>query len=290
LILGAHLSTAGGVSMALRRAVQLRCNAVQLFTHSRAQWKIKPLDVEEVERFRDLDASRGPFALAAHASYLINLASPDRRLRERSIRTVIKELHHCRRLEIPLLVFHPGAHMGAGEKQGLRRVSGALNRIHRAAGDSGVRTVIETTAGQGSGLGWRFEQIAEIVNGLDEPGCARVCFDTAHAFAAGYDFRTPVQYRGLWTEFDRLLGLEKLAIFHFNDSRAALGSRVDRHAHIGKGEIGRSPFGWILADERFKKIPKVLETPKEGDMDRKNLSLLRRLARAMPAHRGSPEG
>jgi deoxyribonuclease-4 len=289
LLLGAHLSTAGGVSTALERARALRCTAVQLFTHNRAQWRIAKLAEHEVARFRERDAAWGPFALAAHASYLVNAASPDPALRERSIRTLIAELHHCHALGIPLLVFHPGAHMDAGERAGLRRIAGALDRIHRATAELSVCTALETTAGQGSGLGWRFEQLAEILGRLARPERARVCFDTAHAFAAGYDFRTPQQYDALWREFDRRVGLARLALFHLNDSRTPPGSRVDRHMHIGRGEIGRAPFGWILADERFAHVPKVLETPKVDDMDRKNLALLRRLARHTPAHRGQPD-
>jgi len=312
LIIGAHLSTAGGLHMALERARELRCRAVQIFTHNRAQWRIPRLTSEAAECFRRTDEREGPFALAAHASYLVNLASPDRDLRERSIRTMIAEVRLCHALGIPLLVFHPGAHMGAGETRGLRRVVQALDRIHRATaapaaedgagavadGDAACdrsvavarqalpstlpKTVIETTAGQGTGLGWRFEQIAEILSGLADPDRARVCFDTAHVFAAGYDLRTPRSYGKVWDAFDRTIGLANLAIFHFNDSRTPLGSRVDRHAHIGRGEIRGRPFGWILTDRRFAALPKVLETPKEGEMDRKNLATLRRLAKRVP--------
>ncbi len=294
-LLGAHLSIEGGVSRALERARVLHCTALQLFTHNRAQWKITPLAEPEVHRFRELNASRGPFALAAHATYLANPASPDRALRVRSIRALIDELHHCATLGIPALVLHPGAHSGAGERAGVRRMIAALDRIHAATAATAttdvtpVLTLLETTAGQGTGLGWRFEQLAAILAGLAAPERARICFDTAHAFAAGYDFRTPEQYAALWREFDRTLGLERLAFFHLNDSRTPVGSRVDRHTHIGRGEIGARPFGWILADERFACVPKVIETPKEDDMDRVNLARLRRLARSTPAHRGEPD-
>jgi deoxyribonuclease-4 len=282
LLLGAHLSIEGGVSCALERARVLRCTAVQLFTHNRAQWKITPLAEPEVRRFRELNAARGPFALAAHATYLANPASPDRALRERSIRALIDEVRHCATLGIPALVLHPGSHMGAGERAGVRRVIAALDRVHAATAETTatpVLTLLETTAGQGTGLGWRFEQLAAILAGLATPERARICFDTAHAFAAGYDFRTPEQYAALWREFDRTLGLARLAFFHLNDSRTPAGSRVDRHTHIGRGEIGVRPFGRILADERFARVPKVIETPKEDDMDRVNLARLRRLYR-----------
>lgn len=286
--LGAHLSTAGGLSTALDRARELRCTAVQIFTHSRAQWRMPPLDAAQVERFRRLAREQGPYALAAHASYLINVASPERALRERSIRTLTAEVRHCATLGIPLLVFHPGAHMGAGERRGIARVARALDRVFAATADCDVAVALETTAGQGTGLGHRFSQLAEILARLASPARARICFDTAHAFAAGYELRRPEQYTALWERFDQRLGLDRLALFHFNDSRTPCGSRVDRHAHIGRGEIGSRPFGWLLADARFARVPKVLETPKENEMDRRNLRLLRRLATMTPRHRGRP--
>lgn len=279
LLLGAHLSIAGGLHKALLRAVELRCTAVQIFTHSNVQWRMAPLDDEDVRLFREIRTQRGPFALAAHANYLINLASPERPLRERSIRVVTASVERCDLLQIPLLVLHPGAHKGAGERAGLRRVIGALNRVHRATSGRQVRIALETTAGQGSSIGHDFAQIARLLGGLREPDRACVCFDTAHAFAAGYDFRTRAHYAEMWRRFDRMIGLPKLAIFHLNDSARPCGSRVDRHAHIGQGMIGDDPFGWILADRRFRRLPKVIETPKEGGMDQKNLSRLRRLAR-----------
>jgi deoxyribonuclease-4 len=228
--------------------------------------------------FRQTHEALGPFALAAHAGYLVNLASPDRALRERSIRTMIRELERCEALGIPLLVFHPGAHMGAGDARGLRRIAGALRRIHAATSGMRVKTTIENTAGQGSALGSRLSQIARLLDASGESARLRVCFDTAHAFAAGYDFRSREQYRALWDEFEGLIGLKKLAIFHLNDSVREAGSLVDRHAHIGQGRIGRKPFGWLMTDARFRRVPKIIETPKRGGMDRSNLALLRRLA------------
>jgi len=240
---------------------------------------MRPVSADQIERFHETRTTLGPFALAAHSTYLVNVAAGDRVLRERSIRTLVSEIRRCESLRIPLLVLHPGSHGGAGEAAGLRRVVGALDRVHRATAGSVVRTALEVTAGQGNSLGWRFEQLRAVLDRLADPVRACVCFDTAHAFAAGYDLRTPEAYASLWERFDREIGLRHLAFFHLNDSRTPLGSRVDRHAHIGRGEIGRAPFGWILRDARFRAIPKVIETPKEGDMDRKNLALLRRLAR-----------
>jgi len=286
LLLGAHFSTAGGLYTALERAAALHAPAVQIFTHNRAQWRTRPLTDEEIARFRRVAGERGPFALAAHSSYLINLASPDRDLRERSIRTLIAELDHCADLGIPLLVLHPGAHMAAGERAGIRRIARALARAlettRQRQGARAARLALEITAGQGTSLGWRFEQLAEILGRLAHAAEARVCFDTAHAFAAGYAFRTPEDYARMWRAFDRAIGLERIAIFHCNDSLTPCGSRVDRHTHIGRGKIGGVPFAWLLNDPRFTRVPKVIETPKEGDMDRRNLALLRRLARMRP--------
>jgi deoxyribonuclease IV len=279
LLLGAHVSIAGGLHRALERASALRCTAVQIFTHGRAQWRMRPVPDEAAGRFRGADAALGPFALAAHSTYLVNPATGDPELRRRSIETLVAEVRRCDSLGVPLLVLHPGSHGGAGEKRGLRRAIAALDRVHRATRPSRVRIAIEITAGQGTSLGWRFEQVAAILTGVADPSRVCVCFDTAHALAAGYDLRTPETYAALWDRFDREIGLEHLAFFHLNDSRTPLGSRVDRHAHIGRGEIKRAPFGWILRDERFRAVPKVIETPKEGDMDRRNLALLRRLAR-----------
>jgi len=279
LILGAHLSIAGGLHLALHRAVELDCTALQIFTRNASQWRAKPLSAEAVTEFRRTREEVGPIAVAAHASYLINLGSPDRRLRDRSIRSLVQELKRCEALGIEHLVLHPGAHMGAGEERGLRRIASALRRAHARTSGFEVKTVLENTAGQGTGLGHRFEQLARIIDDVDAPDRLRICFDTAHAFAAGYDFRTPRGYAAFWEDVDRLIGLENLAIFHLNDSRRDVGSRVDRHAHIGRGKIGREAFGRLMRDRRFGRVPKVLETPKEGDMDRRNLALLRRLAR-----------
>jgi len=260
----------------------LRCRAVQIFTHNRAQWRMRALTEGEATRFRETDRTLGPFALAAHSSYLINAASPDRVLRARSIDALLGEMDHCADLGIPLLVFHPGAHMGAGERAGISRTARAMNRLRTAVRrkhqDAAPMLAVEITAGSGTSIGWRFEHLRALFDQLDEPQAARVCFDTAHAFAAGYDFCTPAAYERLWSAFDSVIGFGRLGIFHLNDSRTACGSRVDRHAHIGRGEIGLKPFGWILNDPRFAHLPKVIETPKEGGMDPKNLGMLRRAA------------
>ncbi len=286
MILGAHLSIAGGLHKALLRAADLGCNALQIFTHSPVQWRVKPLIPEEIARFRETRASLGSIAVASHAGYLINLASPERALRERSIRMMIRELERCEALGVALLVSHPGAHMGGGEARGLRRVASSLRKIHASTAGFEVKTVVENTAGQGSNLGWRFEQIAHIIDLAGDASRLRVCFDTAHAFAAGYDLRNRGLYEEMWRQVEGLIGLKNIAIFHLNDATAVCGSLVDRHAHIGQGQIGQRPFGWILRDGRFARVMKVIETPKQAGMDRKNLALLRRLTRS-PAIRGA---
>jgi len=272
--LGAHLSIAGGVDKALERALALDCGAVQIFTASNTQWRMPMPDESIVARFRELHEETGFIDLLAHAKYLINLASPNSELRERSIETLIKELECCEILGVPSLILHPGSHMGAGEAMGIRRISGALKRVRRATAGFTATVVLEITAGQGTGLGHTIEQLARIIdraNGADHLG---ICIDTAHAFAAGYDLRSAKLSKLFWEEIESQIGLERVAAFHLNDSAKALGSRVDRHAHIGQGLIGEGAFRRIMRDKRFVKIPKVLETPKTDDMDRVNLSLL----------------
>jgi len=280
LLLGAHMSIAGGLHLALTRAAELRCTAVQLFTQTARQWRQRRLSAEDVRSFHETRAQRGPFAVVAHAGYLLNLAAPVRALRERSIRALVSELERCEALGIESLVLHPGAHMGAGEARGIARVGAALRRAHAATPGLAVKTVLENTAGQGTSLGYAVSQLAAIIAASGDPDRLAMCFDTAHGFAAGYDISTSEGYAGLWEEVERLIGLERLTVIHLNDAKREVGSRIDRHAHIGQGRIGQAAFKRILVDPRFASVPKIIETPKEGDMDRRNLRLLRRLARS----------
>lgn len=280
--LGAHMSIAGGLHHALEDAARHRCGAVQLFTASPNQWKVKPLDEVSTALYLDTDARLGPFASAVHDSYLINLASPDRDLRTRSLRAFIAEVERCEALRIPRLVFHPGAHMGQGEATGLRWVAEAMRETLRATMGFRTRLLVESTAGQGSGLGYRLEQLAELIDHCHGDGRVGVCLDTCHLLAAGYDFRTPEAYAGFRAELNSRIGLARVGWFHLNDSVKELGCRVDRHAHIGRGRIGAKPFGFFLRDPAFRHVPMVLETPKEHDADRRNLALLRRLSRLIP--------
>jgi len=278
-LLGAHLSISGGIHRALEEARRLRCTAVQFFTHSTVQWAMKPLAADAIAQFQSTLREGSPLSLVVHAGYLPNLASPERPLRERSIRCMIDELQRCEALGVPSLVCHPGAHMGAGEAWGLRRITGALRRILRATRGYTVQPVLENTAGQGTNLGYDFAPLGRIIAGLPEADRVGVCLDTAHAFAAGYDLREAPGAETMWDELDQAVGLSRLRAMHLNDSKREVGSRVDRHTHIGKGEIGKESFGRLMRDPRFARVPKIIETPKVDDMDRKNLRLLRRMAK-----------
>lgn len=274
---GAHMSIAGGLHNAILDAARYRCRVVQLFSKSSNQWKAKAITEDDLHIWKEALAKH-PMLTVVHDSYLINLASPDADLRDKSRLAFLEEVRRCDLLGIPYLVFHPGAHMGAGEQTGLERIAESLNWVCAHAADSPTVLLIETTAGQGSSLGYRFEHLAQIIELADAPHRFGVCVDTCHILAAGYDFRTEHGYREVFDTFDRLVGLDRLRCFHVNDSKKDLGSRVDRHAHIGKGFVGNAAFRLLMSDPRFAEVPKVLETPKKDDMDRKNLALLRRYA------------
>ncbi len=279
-LIGAHMSIAGGMTRAVERAMNVRARALQVFTRNTNQWKAKRLVRTEVRSFREAWERSGLAPVVAHDSYLINLASPNGELRRRSIRSFAEELSRCEALGIPFLVTHPGAHMGAGVRAGCDRVADSLNRARAIAPAPAVIVLLETVAGQGTTLGRRFEELARIRDRVARPDLVQFCFDTCHVHAAGYDLTSERGYEQTITEFDDILGIERLRAFHFNDSKTERGSRVDRHEHIGKGHLGIEPFARILHDPRFRTIPKLLETPKGKDgvvMDRRNLALLRRL-------------
>jgi deoxyribonuclease-4 len=280
------MSIAGGLHRAVDRAERVEATALQVFVKSSRQWSARPLDRAEVAAFRARTDERGltPYTLA-HSTYLINLASPDDELWRKSRDAFGSEIDRCRQLGIPYLVVHPGSHVGAGERAGMQRVARALRHAlrrrgrSRAAGNGQVTVLLETTAGQGSSLGCRFEQLAWMIERSDVEDRLGVCFDTCHVLAAGYDIRRPRRFRQALAEFDRTIGLERLKAFHLNDSKLGRGSRRDRHEHIGKGEVGLDAFRLILNDRRFRDLPMVLETPKGDDLaeDRENLSVLRAL-------------
>jgi len=277
LLLGAHMSIAGGVYNALVSGKELGCTTIQIFTKNANQWKAKELSTEEIERFKQLQKETQISPVVAHDSYLINIASKDKELLEKSRQSLLFELTRTERLGIPCLVMHPGSN--PNEADGIKRIADSLNWIHSQSPKYSARICLETTAGQGNTLGHRFDQIAGIIDLLGDKSRVGVCYDTAHTFAAGYDIRTRKAYQATFKEFDKIIGLKKLKVIHLNDSKKDFGTRVDRHEHIGKGFIGLDAFRMLLNDPRFEKVPKILETPKEGDMDENNLEVLRSLVK-----------
>lgn len=281
-LFGAHMSIAGGYHNALLQAQARGCESVQLFTHAPNQWKGRELSDEEVQLFRRTLRQTRLRQATAHDCYLTNLASPDETLYRRSLETFLIELERAERLGLRYLVMHPGAHLDSGEDAGLARVAAALDEIHARLPSCKVRVLLETTAGQGSTLGHRFEHLARILSLVSQADRLGVCFDTCHVFAAGYALAPEVEYKATMRAFQRIIGLQRLRMFHVNDSRKPQGSRVDRHAHIGRGEMGLEPFRLLVNDRRFRNRPMILETPKEDgekdDMDAVNLATLRGLA------------
>lgn len=280
-ILGAHQSIEGGFYRAVERAHQAGCDCVQLFTKNTNQWAARDITADDVRRFRESLDKTGITHPIVHDSYLINLASPDPALWQRSVEAFAAELRRADALGIPYVVTHPGAYTTGSEQGGLQNVIRALDEVHRQSVDVQAQCLLETTAGQGTTLGWRFEQIGHILAGVKQPDRLGVCFDTCHVFAAGYAFGTPKAYKATMAEFDRCIGLDRIKAFHLNDSRRELGSRIDRHEHIGQGHLGIEPFRLLLADRRFDTVPMYLETPKGQDngvdYDVTNLRLLRGL-------------
>jgi deoxyribonuclease IV len=268
LKLGAHMSIAGGVSNALDSAAAVKSNAVQVFTKNNRQWQGPPLNEADVERWTEQMAQLGIEYAVSHASYLINLASPQDPLWMKSIRAHMDELQRACAYGIAHVVLHPGAHTGSGEEAGIQRVADALNHIHAETPEcANTLTLLELTAGQGTTLGSSFEQLADIIRRVEDAARVGVCIDTCHALAAGYDFRTPEGYADMMSTIERTVGLACVKCWHFNDSMFDCGSRKDRHAHIGEGFVGVEGFRHILNDPRWDGIPMLLETPKEEDSD-----------------------
>jgi deoxyribonuclease-4 len=279
ILLGAHMSIGGGVHTAIERGCSIKCTAMQIFVKNNMQWFARPLAREEIRAFLEHRQRGQLLSIFAHANYLINLAATNPQFLANSIRALSEELTRADQLELPFLVLHPGAHLGAGEEAGLKKIVESIDRVCRKIPKVKTRIALETTAGQGSCLGRTFEQIAFITDNVREPQRLCVCLDTAHVFAAGYDIGSETGIRKTFREFRRVIGLNHLAAIHVNDSKTARGSRVDRHQHIGKGQIGLDAFRFVMRDRRFRKIPKVLETPKGKELreDVENLKTLRRL-------------
>jgi deoxyribonuclease-4 len=273
------MSIAGGVDKAIERGQRIGCQTMQIFTKNANQWKARPLPADVIARFKAGLAESGIGPVAAHDSYLINLGTPDDVLWRKSVDALTEELERCEQLDIPGLVLHPGAHLGSGAEAGVRRVAQALDEAGRRLPGYRAQPWLETTAGQGSVLGSRFEELQAIIGAVREPERVGVCLDTAHVFAAGYELRTPDGYAATWESFGRLLGLDRLRCVHVNDSKKGLGSRVDRHEHIGRGALGLEAFRLLVNDVNLRGRPMILETPKGEDMaeDVENLRILRGL-------------
>lgn len=289
--LGSHVSIAGGLDKAPLRGKQVGCDTIQVFTKSNRQWHAKRITDQEVEAFKVNLVATGIGPVVAHDCYLVNLAARRRAVWKKSVAAFRVELERAERLGIPYLVTHPGSHAGAGEAEGMRRVTEALNALLAALPGAGVRILLETTAGQGSSLGHRFEELAAILAGVEQADRIGVCLDTCHVFAAGYDIRTPGGYRKTMEDLDACLGLRRLQAIHLNDSKGGLGSRVDRHEHIGEGRLGLAPFRRLLNDPALRGVPMILETPKDDDFvaaDRRNLARLRRLLNGRDGQGGAP--
>jgi deoxyribonuclease-4 len=280
-ILGAHQSIAGGYYKSAERARTVGCDCVQLFTKNNNQWRAKELTNDDVRRFLAALKEHGIAHPLAHDSYLINLASPDPMLWKKSVDSFVMEMLRADRLGIPYVVTHPGAHTSGSQEAGIAAVVLALDEVHGQTRGIKTRCLLETTAGQGSCLGCRFEQLASMLDGVKNPDLLGVCVDTCHVFASGYPLGTIKEYKATMRALDKTVGLKRVKAFHLNDSAKPLGSRVDRHAHIGRGMIGKEAFRLLLNDPRFRKVPMYLETPKgmeKGkDLDKINLLTLRRL-------------
>ena len=281
------MSIGGGVWKALQRGASIGCEVVQIFVKNNMQWFGKPFPAEDLASYKAEVAKKEVAKIFGHTSYLINLGAPAGLIRENSMKSLLQEVELATSLDLPFLVMHPGAHVGQGEKVALRQISSALDVIFRASKKSKVRIALENTAGQGSCLGYRFEHMAAIYNAVDHPERLAVCIDTCHLFAAGFDIRTAKGWNAAMAQIDSLIGLKQVVAFHLNDSKTPLGSRVDRHAHIGKGQIGLTGFRHVVNDPRFRDLPGCLETPKEKDLreDVENLATLRGLVAERPKRR-----
>ena len=277
--LGAHMSISGGIHLAPGRGKSAGCGVIQLFTQNSNQWRGKMPTDSDVALFREQWAEAGLHEVVSHDIYLVNLGAAPGEVREKSLAAFREEMERCSRLGIDKIVMHPGSHLGDGEERGIARIVAAFDVLIGAVPEFRGKILLETTAGQGTNLGYTFEQLRAIIDGSAFPDRFGICFDTCHTYAAGYDTTTEEGCRTVFADFDRLLGVDRLLCFHVNDSKKGLGCRVDRHDHIGQGAMGLAPFRFILNDPRFAAVPKILETPKgdNDEMDAVNLALLRGL-------------
>jgi len=281
MLFGAHESIAGGVYKAIERGEKATCDTIQMFNKSNSQWRAARLKPDEVEKFFMLIEETGVTVATSHTSYLINIGSPDAALNEKSYKSLKEEMERCQLLKIPNLVMHPGSHVGSGEQASMNKISENINRLFDELSDNHVTLLFETTAGQGTNLGYTFEQLAYMIDRVENKDLIGVCLDTCHIFAAGYPLIDPKDYQKTMKAFDEIIGLDRMRIIHINDSKKEFGSRRDRHEHIGKGFIGLDGFSNIVNDKRLKNTPMILETPKGEDLaeDIENLKVLRNLVK-----------
>lgn len=279
LLLGAHMSISGGLHNAIERGAGIGCTAIQIFTKNSNQWRAKPLSGEAIKNYERAKAEARMEHVVTHASYLINLCSTNSKTAHLAESAFVDELTRCEQLGIRSLIFHPGSHTGAGEEEGLRAIAAALDRAHQKTPGFRTLSTLETTAGQGTNLGYRFDQLARIIDMVREPERIAVCMDTCHLFAAGYPIHTEEGWEETISEAGKTFGLSRIIAFHVNDSKKGLGSKIDRHEHIGMGEIGLTAFRMLMNDKRFTAVPKILETEKDDDLkdDIVNMNVLRSL-------------
>jgi deoxyribonuclease-4 len=279
LLLGSHMSISGGVHTAFERATRIGCTTMQVFTKNASQWKSPPSTDEDIQNYKTAEAKARIAPVVAHAAYLINLCATNPATLKSSRAAFIDELQRAEAFGIHALIVHPGSHVGAGERDGIRGIAESLNAAHEKTRGFRVLSTLETTAGQGTALGYRFEHLRDIIDLVDDKTRVAVCMDTCHVFAAGYDIRTEEGWHDTIKRFDEIVGLERLVAFHVNDSKKEFASRVDRHEHIGKGLIGAAAFQFLMNDDRFSRIPKILETEKSDDMheDVENMNFLKAL-------------
>jgi len=277
MLLGAHVSIVGGFDKAVTRGENIGCDSIQIFTKSQRQWSAKKIDESQVKRFKEILSKSRIKTIVAHMAYLINLASPKKDIFENSKKAFVDEMDRAETLGVPYLIFHPGAHLDSGEKRGIESIAEGLNFSLSARREYKLMPLLETTAGQGTNLGYKFEQLVAIRDLLEEKERVGVCLDTSHIFAAGYDIRTKDAYEKTMESFNEIVDLSLLKALHLNDSKTDLGKHVDRHEHIGKGKIGLEAFRILVNDERLKSIPGCLETPGNEEDFKNNLQTLRTL-------------
>lgn len=275
------MSIEGGIENAPLRGKKAGCQVIQIFTKNNNRWNSRQLTDKDIRNFKENSIDTGVIPSASHTAYLINLASPNTEIYKKSLDAFFDEMVRAERLGLPYLIFHPGAHLGSGENTGLKKIADSINILLKKVSDFKLMLLLETTAGQGSHLGYKFEHLSKIIEMVNKKEKIGVCLDTCHIFAAGYDISNEYGYKKTFEDFNKIIGIDRLKAFHINDSKKGLGSRVDRHEHIGKGKIGLTAFKLLLNDAQFKNIPMILETPKGKTMreDRRNLSVLKGLIR-----------